>query len=150
MCLPWRPGLLPPVASIFPVGPAVHSCLLFSTGKGLGVVLERQHRALRVDLPGPHRWQRSPSTRADIAPAFGALACLSIFVLFQINSRNHSLSPKWTWVRAKCWFPRFLNNSKATKRRGAAVETLDQQVTGASPGRGGWVGWAGRGSGAGQ
>ena len=40
--------------------------------------------------------------------------------------------------------PWFLNNSKATKCRGAAVETLDQQVTGASTaggdGRGGLEG----------
>ena len=64
-------GLLARVASISPVGPRSPSVLLFRTGRDLGVVLEWQHRLCRSDLPGSNCWQRSPSARVDVAPAFG-------------------------------------------------------------------------------
>lgn len=64
-------GLLPPHRLHFSCWASSPFVFLFSTGKDLRVVLERQHRLCGLDLPGSHRWQRSPSTRVDIAPAFG-------------------------------------------------------------------------------
>ena len=74
------------------------------------------------------------------------LVCLSIFVLLQINSK-----PSLQFVSQMDLGPRqvlapwFLNDFKATKRRGAAAETLEQQVPRASTAMGAMagVGWEG-------
>ena len=74
------------------------------------------------------------------------LVCLSIFVLLQINSKpSLQLVSQMDLGPRQVLAPWFLNDFKATKRRGAAAETLEQQVHGASTATGAMagVGWEG-------
>lgn len=114
-------------------------------GKGPQGCLRMAAPALRVGSPRLPLLAEVSIRPSRHCSGLWGLVCLSIFVLFQINSKPSSqLVSQMDLGPCQVLVPWFLNNSKATKCRGAAVETLDQQVTGASTaggdGRGGLEG----------
>ena len=139
-------GLLPPRLLHSPYWPSSPFVPLCKTGKGPRGCLRMAAPALRVRSP-----RLKPLAEVSVHPSrrrsgLWGLVCLSIFVLLQINSKPSSeLVSQMELGPCQVLAPWFLNNSKATKRRGAAVETLEQQVPGASAATGtmAGVGWKG-------
>ena len=139
-------GLLPPRLLHSPCWPSSPFVPLCRTGKGPRGCLRMAAPALRVGLPRLKPLAEVSVCLSRRRSGLWGLVCLSIFVLLQINSKPSSqLVSQMELGPCQVLAPWFLNNSKATKRRGAAVETLEQQVPGASAATGtmAGVGWKG-------
>lgn len=139
-------GLLPPRLLHSPCWPSSPSVPLLRTGKGPRGCLRMAAPALRVRSPRLQPLAEVSVRLSRHCSGLWGLVCLSIFVLLQKNSKPSSqLVSQMELGPCQVLAPWFLNNSKATKRRGAAVETLEPQVPGASTTTGmmAGVGWKG-------